>query len=251
MPFSGLVAPNMVGNMSFVGRSFSDGVVDSVSDIEGHKPSGMRTTLTLLGEALSRHATDIHVATKDDSVVVRLRIDGRIVALDPLPRESGLSLINVFKVLGDLNIADRKRAQDGSFRVDVDGRRLCFRVASQGTDTGEKLSIRILDPAANLATFSALGFTEQLEGRLDSLLNRTARRTTSFWHLPNTRSITRLCVPAQEIIPVATLQESSKPTPLCWSWRWSRPHIQRIVACRSRTCTGFSTAVKPCSSVAP
>lgn len=55
----------------------------------------------------------------------------------------------------------------------------------------------------------------------------------------------------QVIIPLATLQESSKPMPLCLRRRTSSPHIQSMVACRSRTWIGLSTAVKPCSSVAP
>jgi general secretion pathway protein E len=247
MPFSGLVAPNVVGNMSFVGRSFSDGVVNSVSDDEGRKPSGMRTTLTLLGEALSRHATDIHVATKEDKVVVRLRIDGRIVALDPLPRETGLSLINVFKVLGDLNIADRKRAQDGSFRVDVDGRRLCFRVALQGTDTGEKLSIRILDPAANLATFPALGFTSQLEGRLESILNRSSglvlfcgatgagKSTTAYTRCD--AWIPAIATSSRSRIPSSTASRPS--TRLRSRLDSDRPLRQRSAVCCDRTRTLF------------
>ena len=112
------------------------------------------------------------MSTKDTEVTIRLRIDGELVSLDPLPIVLGKSVINVFKVLCDLNIADKRRSQDGSFRAEVDGRRLSFRVSAQGTNTGEKLSIRILDPAHNFSTFSALGMTEPIQDRLTAALNR-------------------------------------------------------------------------------
>jgi type II secretory ATPase GspE/PulE/Tfp pilus assembly ATPase PilB-like protein len=112
------------------------------------------------------------VSVKDDKVPVRLRVDGEIVALEPLPTKVGLSVINVFKVLSDLDIADKRRSQDGSFRADVEDRRLSFRVSSQGTNTGEKLSIRILDPAEKFSTFSSLGVDDRLQERLSAVLNR-------------------------------------------------------------------------------
>ena len=168
---SSLVAGTPSGTIAFVGRSASPQVTQ-LETSNGAKRSGFQMALALLGQAVSSRATDIHVGTKDDQVILRLRVDGELTRLDPLSIESGLSVINVFKVLSDLSIADKRRSQDGSFRADVDGRRLCFRVSSQGTNTGEKLSIRILDPAANFSTFSALGITGQLEEQLVTALNR-------------------------------------------------------------------------------
>ena len=57
--------------------------------------------------------------------------------------------------------------------------------------------------------------------------------------------------PLYAMMPCATLHMLSNPMPSCCSLRWSRPQSQRMVAWRSRTWTGFSTAVKPRSSVAP
>lgn len=170
---SSLAANVPSGTISLVGKSFTDRITQAAAE----KPSGFQWALAVLGHAIAKRATDIHLGTKDNQVALRLRVDGELVPLEPLSIESGLLVINVFKVLSDLSIADKRRAQDGSFRADVDGRRLCFRVSSQGTNTGEKLSIRILDPAANLATFSALGVNARLEERLLAMLSRKSGLT--------------------------------------------------------------------------
>lgn len=142
-------------------------------DGETEKPAtGFQRAVALIDQAVAKQATDLHLSTKENEITARLRIDGELVALDPLPFQLGSSVINVFKVLCDLNIADKRRSQDGSFRADVDGRRLSFRVSAQGTSSGEKLSIRILDPAYNFYNFSSLGMTEEMQRRLKVALDR-------------------------------------------------------------------------------
>lgn len=173
LPFASANGASAI-KITMVGKSFSDRVMNAGSQGDGESLSGFQMTLALLGHAIGQRATDVHVGTKDEQVMVRLRIDGELFQLDPLDVERGLAVINVLKVLSDLNIADKRRSQDGSFRADVDGRRLCFRVSSQGTNTGEKLSIRILDPAANFSTFAALGLTGPMQERLEVMLNRNS-----------------------------------------------------------------------------
>lgn len=127
----------------------------------------------LIGDAVANRATDLHINTKENEIIVRQRIDGALSPLAVLPPDLGNSVINVFKVMADLNIADRRRSQDGSFRIDVNERRLSLRVSSQGTQSGEKLSIRLLDPAKSFSELSALGMTAILQERLTSVLRRT------------------------------------------------------------------------------
>jgi type II secretory ATPase GspE/PulE/Tfp pilus assembly ATPase PilB-like protein len=168
---SGLADLPASGKIAFVGKSFGERITRARTS-EAGKSSGFETALALIGHAVSRRATDLHLGAKDDKVVVRLRIDGEIVTLEPLPTKMGLSVVNVFKVLSDLSIADKRRSQDGSFRAEMDGRRLCFRVSSQGTNTGEKLSIRILDPSERFSSFSPLGLNDRLQEQLKAILSR-------------------------------------------------------------------------------
>lgn len=128
--------------------------------------------LALIDHAVFSRATDLHVSAKTTQVELRQRVDGSLISLGVLPLELGYSLINVFKVMSDLNIADRRRSQDGSFLADVNNRRLSFRVSSQGTQTGETLSIRILDPAKSFCDLSTIGMSPTIKKRFSTLLQR-------------------------------------------------------------------------------
>ena len=77
---------------------------------------------------------------------MRFRIDGVMYADEPFDVSKGRNLINIFKILCALDITERRRPQDGSFRAEVEDREIDFRVATQGTQLGEKLTLRILDP---------------------------------------------------------------------------------------------------------
>ncbi len=138
----------------------------------GQKSQGYELARSLISHAVASNATDIHISTKSNHVIAQQRIDGSISSLVDLPLEIGKSVINVFKVMSDLNIANRRKSQDGSFSVDVNDRRLSFRVCSQGTEGGEKLSIRILDPATTFADFSSLGMPATMQARFRAELNR-------------------------------------------------------------------------------
>lgn len=135
--------------------------------------ASFQQVLALIDHAVSCHATDLHITTKSDHIELRHRIDGALISLGQLPLTLGLAVINVFKVMCDMNIADRRRSQDGSFLADVNQRRLSFRVSAQGTQTGEKLSIRILDPSTTFSDLSSLGMPEALRQRFTAQLNRT------------------------------------------------------------------------------
>lgn len=135
--------------------------------------AGFQTVLALIDHSSSHRVTDLHINSKDDGVVIRQRVDGSLNTLTTLPEELGQSVINVIKVLSNLSIADRRRSQDGSFRADVNDQRLSFRVSSQGIHAGEKLSIRILDPAKNFADLSTLGMLAPIQERFKTALNRS------------------------------------------------------------------------------
>jgi general secretion pathway protein E len=128
-----------------------------------HNAPAFQYALALIDDAIRSRATDLHINTKLNHIEIRHRIDGSLYSLGELPLDVGLAVINVFKVMCDLNIADRRRSQDGSFLADVNGRRLSFRVSSQGTQTGEILSIRVLDPRKIFSDFGALGMSPPIQ----------------------------------------------------------------------------------------
>lgn len=128
--------------------------------------------ISLIDHAVASRATDLHITTKSDHIELKQRIDGSLISLGKLPLELGRAVINVFKVMCDMNIADRRRSQDGSFLADINQRRLSFRVSAQGTHTGEKLSIRILDPSKTFSDLASLGMQEEMVRRFGAQLSR-------------------------------------------------------------------------------
>src|SRR5690606_14247705 len=116
----------------------------------------------LVYDAILRRATDIHLEPKETEFADRMRIDGVMYPTEPFDRALGDSVINIFKVLGAMDITEKRRALDGSFRALMDGREIDFRVATQGTRQGEKLSLRILDQSNSVSRLEQMGVRSQL-----------------------------------------------------------------------------------------
>ncbi|NDE37309.1 MAG: type II/IV secretion system protein, partial [Synechococcaceae bacterium WBA_2_066] len=103
----------------------------------------------ILLQALDSQASDIHIEPQETELRVRLRIDGVLQnAFDPLPAELIPALTSRFKIMADLDIAERRLAQDGRIRCGYRGRTVDFRINSMPSRFGEKLVLRLLDTSA-------------------------------------------------------------------------------------------------------
>jgi type II secretory ATPase GspE/PulE/Tfp pilus assembly ATPase PilB-like protein len=101
---------------------------------------------TLVFTALERRASDIHIETRDNEVVVRYRIDGALYeAGEPIDIKHHQTIISRIKVMSELDIAERRIPQDGRFRMRIKGRKVDFRVSIMPSVYGEDAVIRILD----------------------------------------------------------------------------------------------------------
>ncbi|MBV9277531.1 MAG: type II/IV secretion system protein [Candidatus Eremiobacteraeota bacterium] len=128
----------------------------------------IRLVDTTIFTALERRASDIHIETRDDSVVIKYRIDGVLQqAMQPIAREHHSTIISRIKVMSELDIAERRVPQDGRFRVKygVPKRDIDFRVSIMPTIYGENAVLRVLDKESmsekfrNL-TLDVVGFSE-------------------------------------------------------------------------------------------
>lgn len=145
----------------FIGKSGKGvGEVDRTRQVESSK--GYSAAKELVYDAILRRATDIHLEPKEDELSVRLRVDGVMYPAEPFDRPTGDAIINIFKVLAAMDITERRKPQDGSFRAEMEGREIDFRAASQGTQAGEKLSLRILDQGSGIRTLADLGLRKNL-----------------------------------------------------------------------------------------
>jgi type IV pilus assembly protein PilB len=101
---------------------------------------------TLVFTALEKRASDIHMETRDNDMVVRYRIDGALYeAGEPIDLRHHLTIVSRIKVMSELDIAERRVPQDGRFRMRIKGRKVDFRVSIIPTVHGEDVVIRILD----------------------------------------------------------------------------------------------------------
>ena len=126
----------------------------------------IRLVDTTIFTALQRRASDIHIETRDDSVVIKYRIDGVLQpAMSPIAKEHHSTIISRIKVMSELDIAERRVPQDGRFRVRYNGRSIDFRVSIMPSIHGEDAVLRVLDKESmsekfHKLTLDVVGFSE-------------------------------------------------------------------------------------------
>jgi type II secretory ATPase GspE/PulE/Tfp pilus assembly ATPase PilB-like protein len=123
---------------------------------------------SIVFNAIQRRASDIHIETRDNEVVVKYRIDGVLYeALDPIDKRHHSTIISRIKVMSELDIAEKRVPQDGRFRLRLTGRSIDFRVSVIPSAHGEDCVIRILDKESMNSEFKnlrldVLGFDEEM-----------------------------------------------------------------------------------------
>ncbi len=126
----------------------------------------IRLVDTTIFTALQRRASDIHIETRDDSVMIKYRIDGVLQpAMQPIAKEHHSTILSRVKVMSELDIAERRVPQDGRFRVRYNNRYIDFRVSIMPSIHGEDAVLRVLDKESMSEKFHKLvldvvGFSE-------------------------------------------------------------------------------------------
>src|SRR6266480_4704057 len=119
----------------------------------------IRLVDTTIFTALQRRASDIHIETRDDSVVIKFRIDGVLTqAMPPIGKEHHSTIISRIKVMSELDISERRVPQDGRFRVKYGQpeRPIDFRVSIMPSIHGEDAVLRVLDKESMSEKFRSL-----------------------------------------------------------------------------------------------
>jgi type IV pilus assembly protein PilB len=126
----------------------------------------IRLVDTTIFTALQKRASDIHIETESDSVIIKYRIDGVLQQALNLAKEHHSTIITRVKVMSELDIAERRVPQDGRFRVKYNSRLIDFRVSIMPTIHGENAVLRVLDKESMSEKFRNLvldvvGFDEE------------------------------------------------------------------------------------------
>ncbi len=135
------------------------------------KESGLETAREILEAAVVQRASDIHIEPQDELCRVRFRVDGQLAEHRVLTPGEGIRLITSLKSLAEIDVAEKRKAQDGRFHVKTDIREVDFRVATANSIHGEKIVIRILDRKGGLLSLDQVGMSADLE----SVFDRTIR----------------------------------------------------------------------------
>jgi general secretion pathway protein E len=112
----------------------------------------------LLQHAYDSRASDIHIEPKREAAMIRFRIDGVLHEIQRVPKLVNLAITSRIKTMCRMDIAERRRPQDGRIKTERDGKEVELRVSTLPTAFGEKLVMRIFDPDVLLRDLSGLGF---------------------------------------------------------------------------------------------
>ena len=142
---------------------------DSIQEVSEDSPV-VRVVSLIISQGLRDRASDIHIEPQQHSVRIRYRIDGILTDALALPKAMGPSLSSRIKVMANMDIVDRHRAQDGQIRLEGEDRQVDIRVSTAETIWGEKVVLRLLDQGRTVLSLDQLGLTESGYDRMSQLL---------------------------------------------------------------------------------
>jgi type IV pilus assembly protein PilB len=132
----------------------------------------VRLVNLIISEAISLRASDIHIEPFADRVRVRYRIDGLLVERDAAPRRLLAPLLSRIKIMGGIDISEKRRPQDGRIKMTVQGKHFDLRVSMLPTVHGQSAVMRILDRGNITVNIRDLGFGEEDYLRFQNIIKR-------------------------------------------------------------------------------
>ncbi|MDJ0723139.1 MAG: GspE/PulE family protein [Desulfobacterales bacterium] len=120
--------------------------------------------------AFDQRASDIHIEPKREAVLVRMRIDGVLHTVYKLPKKVHNAIVTRIKALSRLNMAEKRRPQDGRIKMDKGGQETEIRVSTVPVAFGEKMVMRVMDPDVLIQDLDGLGFSETDLAKFDQFI---------------------------------------------------------------------------------
>jgi general secretion pathway protein E len=133
----------------------------------------IRLVNSLMFRAVKERASDIHINPEERDISVRYRIDGVLREVIRPPKRFQASIASRIKIMGGLNIAEKRLPQDGRIRIKIAGRDVDIRLSTIPTANGERIVMRLLDKSAVLLDLGELGFEDWQLRVMDGLITRS------------------------------------------------------------------------------
>ena len=133
----------------------------SVTDLEATDEHIISAVEYLLRYAYSQRASDIHIEPKRDFGLIRFRIDGVLHNIHRIPKAVHPAFVSRIKTLSRMDIAEKRRPQDGRIKTEHDGKEVELRISTLPSAFGEKVVMRIFDPVVLMQDIEDLGFFQR------------------------------------------------------------------------------------------
>jgi type IV pilus assembly protein PilB len=132
----------------------------------------IKLVYSIISQAVQQGASDIHINPEETEVRVLFRVDGVLFPAATVKRKLATGVVSRIKIMGDLDISERRAPQDGRFGLTVDGRRVDIRVVTLPLVHGEAVVLRILDHANDIQDLDALGMSAYALAGFRSAIHR-------------------------------------------------------------------------------
>ena len=144
---------------------------DAANLLRARQSPGYMILKHLISDAVGKRGDALILDRTSGGVAVRYQIDGVWHSADPVDHDSGEIMLAVLKTLAGFNINERRKRQAGTFGASLDKKKLACQLTSQGTDSGERCTVRIDDGARKFDTMPDLGMREKLREPLQEVLD--------------------------------------------------------------------------------
>ena len=136
------------------------------------EPLVIKLVNLIIMKAIGERASDIHIEPEETVLKTRLRVDGMLHEVPSPPKHLQSALLSRIKIMANLDIAERRKPQDGRFTVRMSGKTVDIRVSSVPTVYGENIVLRLLDVSTALLNLTQLGFSKDVLKNFGKLIVR-------------------------------------------------------------------------------
>ncbi len=148
------------------------GEVSELRESAGDAPV-IKLVYSILGQAATEGASDVHFEPGEDEMRVRFRVDGVLAEAARVPKRMIAGVVSRVKIMSDLDIAEKRVPQDGRVSVNVEGRKVDLRITTLPTQRGEGATIRILDKGQAMRSLDDLGMDGEGRGRFEGAITKS------------------------------------------------------------------------------
>jgi type IV pilus assembly protein PilB len=163
---------DVVGASASIEESEEDAEVLALHETSDDAPV-VKLVNQIVGQAVERGASDIHLAPDGREVRVRFRVDGVLQDVTTVPRRMAAGVVSRIKIMAELNIAEKRLPQDGRVGLVVDGRHIDLRVVTLPSVHGEGIVMRVLDKASVVVELDKLGMADEERERFEHACRET------------------------------------------------------------------------------